>query len=346
MKRVFILLLVILGIVACENQPISFGDFDYKAVYFPVQLPSRTLSLGEDRIDNTLDKQYIFDIAVSIGGMYENKKDWTVDYQLDTSLTTKVYTSTTPNLKIIPLPPAYYTISPLNTITIPNGLFNGRARVQLTSAFFDDTLAITGQYVVPLKITGSSADTILTGKAAIAGADPRIKAEWESNMSPKDWVMYGIKYVNAYHGTYFHRGKDIQVTTATGVQFNTVVFRNRYVEKDALINLKTIGRTKVITNGVGSLSGSNSMTLSFDNDKGNSGAVTISPRIGSPISVSGSGQYYDKASSGEQWTLLTWQSMYLSYTYQDATLTHNITDTLVFRDRGIKWEELSIKVVP
>ena len=344
MKRVFILLLVVLGISACENQPISFGDYDYNAVYFPVQLPLRTLSLGEDRIDNALDKQYIFDIAASIGGMYENPKNWTVDYELDTSLTTKVYTTT--NLKIIPLLPAYYTISPLNTITIPKGSFNGRVRVQLTSAFFDDTLAITGQYVIPLKITGSSADTVLSGKAAVINPDRRVKTDWESNKSPKDWVMYGINYVNAYHGTYFHHGKDIQVTTATGVPFDTVVFRNRYVERDPLITLTTIGRMKVITNGVGPLAGSNKMTLTFDNDKGNSGTVTISPRTGSPISVTGSGQYYDIASSKEQWTLLTWQSMYLNYTYQDATLTHNITDTLIFRDRGIKWQELSIKIVP
>jgi len=346
MKRVFILISIILGIVACENQPISFEDYDYKSVYFPIQLPLRTLSLGEDRVDNSLDRQYAFDMAVGIGGMYENKKSWTVDFALDPTLLDSVYHNTT-NLKILQLPSSYYTMTPTGTATIPKGEFTGRIRVQLTSSFFDDTLAITGQYVVPLKITDTSADTILEGKAAISNADRRVKSNWESNKSPKNWVMYGIKYVNAYHGTYLHRGRDIQVTTATGVPFDTTVWRNPfgYIEKDPLIKLFTIGRNKAISNGVGPLVGTNSMTLTFANDKGDPGAVTITPRDGSPISVTGSGQYFNKATSQEKWTLLTWQSMYLTYTYDDGTLTHNITDTLVFRDRGIKWEENVIKII-
>ena len=142
-------------------------------------------------------------------------------------------------------------------------------RVQLTSAFFDDTLAITGQYVVPLKITASSADSILMGKPSMAGADPRIKAQWESNKSPKFWTMYGIKYVNAYQGTYLHRGRDVRVTTLTGVPFDTTIFHNRYVEKDALIKLSTIGRRKVMTNGLGKIvAATHSMTLEFTNDFG------------------------------------------------------------------------------
>ena len=229
----------------------------------------------------------------------------------------------------------------------PKGSFNGLIRVTLTDAYFNDTLAITGQYVVPLKITDSSADSILMGKPAMAGADPRLKAQWESNKSPKYWTMYAIKYVNAYHGTYLHRGRDIRVTTATGIPFDTSVFRNRYVEKDLLIKLSTIGRKKAITNGLGKIvATTHSMTLDFANDIGTAGAITITPRIGTSFSVTGTGQYNDKASSAEQWTGLTWQSMYLSYTYVEGLYTHNVKDTLVFRDRGIKYEENAIKVVP
>ena len=145
MKKVIFIFLFILGLIACENQPVEFEDYQFKTVYFPIQRPVRTLSLGEDRVDNTLDKQYIFDMAVSIGGMYKNKRDWTVDYIVDPSLTDSVYTNTTPSLKLIPLPAQYYTLDPVNTAIIPKGYFNGRIRVQLSSAFFDDTLAITGQ---------------------------------------------------------------------------------------------------------------------------------------------------------------------------------------------------------
>jgi hypothetical protein len=354
MKKIFILFILIIGIAACENQPITFPDYQYNAVYFPYQLPVRTLSLGEDRIDNSLDKEFKFDIAVNIGGMYENTKDWTVDYVVDPALTTKVYTMTSPQLytkdqEIKALPAAYYSLSPLNTVTIPKGEFYGNVRVQLTDQFFNDTIAITGRYVIPLKITGTSADSVLMGLATASNPDPRVIANWASNKSPKNWVMYGINYVNAYHGTYLHRGRDIRVTTATGITKDTVIFRNPfgYVERDALIKLSTIGRKKVITNGVGNQVGATySMVIDFANDKGTPGAVTITPRPGFTYAVSGSGQYYDIATSVEKWTGLIWQSMYLNYTYNDGTYTHKINDTLVFRDRGIKFTQNSIVIQP
>lgn len=354
MKRIFILIIVIIGITACENQPITFPDYDNNAVYFPYQLPVRTLSLGEDRINNSLDKEFKFDIAVSMGGMYKNTKDWTVDYAVDDSLTSRVYSFASPQvytkeLKIIPLPKAYYTLSPASTVTIPKGEFNGMIRVQLTDQFFNDTLAITGRYVIPVKITGTTADSVLSGKAAISNPDPRVVNNWESNKSPKYWVMYGINYVNAYHGTYLHRGRDIRISNATGLPQDTIIFRNPYgyVEKDALIKLSTVGRKKVITNGVGNIVGADySMIIEFANDKGTPGAITISPRIGTPYAVRGAGQYYDLATSKEKWTGLTFQSMYLSYTYDDGTLTHIINDTLVFRDRGIKFTQNAIAIKP
>ena len=157
--------------------------------------------------------------------------------------------------------------------------------------------------------------------------------------------MYGI-YVNAYHGTYLHRGRDIRKLISTGEIYDTIIFRNKYVEYDALRKLFTVGRNKVITDGVGNLTGSgHSMALTFTNETGASGSITISPAPNANYPVNGSGQYNDKASSVEIWSLLTWQSMYLNYTYDDDSLTHNIVDTLVFRDRGIKWEENPIKIV-
>ena len=345
MKKIFILLILIIGIMACENQPWSFPDYNLQAVYFPIQTPVRTLSLGEDRIDNSQDKEFRFDIGVSIGGMYENKQDWTVDYKVENTLTDKVYVGAE---QILPLPSAYYTLTPVTTVTIPSGSFNALIRVQLTDAFFDDTLAISGRYVIPLKITDTSADSILSGSALVIGAaDPRILDQWYPNKSPKDWVMYGINYVNAYHGTYLHRGRDIRKTTATGLPFDTIVFHARDVEKDALIKMTTVGRDETISNGLGNkLAGNNSMLLKFTNDKGTPGNITISKSPTSTFIVTGTGQYNDIASSVEQWTGLKWQSMYLSYTFNDGTYTHQVNDTLVFRDRGIKYTTNLIEIKP
>lgn len=353
MKKIFILLIFIIVVAACENQPWSFPDYTLKAVYFPIQLPVRTLSMGEDRVDNTLDKQYLFDIGVSIGGMYKNTRNWTVDYKLDTSLTTKVYVYSSPqvytkNTKVKYLPQSYYTLTPANTIIIPSGSFDGLVRVQLTDAFFDDTLAITGRYVIPLRLTATSADSILQGKAAITGADPRVVAQWNPNQSPKDWVMYGINYVNPYHGTWLHRGKDVTKSTKTGND-TVIYFRALYVEKDLLTKLNTVGRAKVVTTTLGNKTGGNyTMMLTFANDKGAPGAITVSKNTAVPTSfvVTGSGKYNDITNSVEQWTGITWQSMYLSYSYNDGTYNHVINDTLVFRDRGIKFTSNSIVIQP
>src|SRR5512133_878662 len=130
MKKIFIIFIIVLAITACENQPWSFSDYELQAVYFPLQVPVRTLSLGEDRIDNSLDKEFKFDIGVSIGGMYENKQSWTVDYEVTPALVSGVYTYSKPQVytadnQIMALPTSYYTLSPVGTVTIPSGSFNG-----------------------------------------------------------------------------------------------------------------------------------------------------------------------------------------------------------------------------
>ena len=347
MKKVFFYLIFIIGAIAgCENQPVSFEDYELKAVYFPYQRPLRTLSMGEDRLDNSLDKEGKFDIGVSIGGMYEQKWNWTVDYVVDNSLLTDVYTDADPALKLLALPSQYYTLSPTGTVTIPKGSYNGLIRVELTDAFFDDTLSLTGLYVIPLRLTDTSADSILQGKAAVSNPDPRVIGDWESNSFPRNWVMFGIKYVNPYHGTYLHRGRETVVETATGNVVETIEFRNKYVEYDLLIKLTSVGRKTAISNGLANRTGGDySMTLDFANDQGTPGNITITPASGSALAVSGSGQYFDKATSTEQWTGMTWQSMYLNYTWVEGENTHTVVDTLVFRDRGIKFEENSIQII-
>ena len=346
MKKIFLYILVLLiGIIACENQEQIFDDFEYKAVYFPFQLPLRTLSLGEDRVDNTLDKAFQFEIGVTIGGMYENNKNWTVDYVVDNSLTNNVYNNAT-GAKIFALPSTYYTLEPLGSVTISKGYFNGRIKVQLTEAFFNDTLAVTGNYVVPLRITGTSADTILSGQAAVSNPDPRVISDWESGKEPKNWTMFGIKYINAYHGNYLQRGRDIRFQNGSPV--DTTVWRAAHTEQDRIVSLSTKGKTRSVSNFIGqntSSTGQYAMELEFVNMWGTpGGTVTITPSSGSDYAVSGNGQYFDQATSNESIIHLTMQCMYLSYTYDDGTYVHQVADTLVFRDRGIKFEQNTIMI--
>lgn len=347
MKRISVyIVLMMIGLASCVNQPIEFPDYELRAVYFPFQLPLRTLSLGEDRIDNSLDKEGKFDIGVSIGGMYQNKWNWTVNYIIDSTLTENVYTNANPPQKVLPLPSEYYTINPINTITIPKGSFNGLVRIELNDAFFNDPISLTGLYVMPLRLISTTADSILQGVNIILNPDRRIPGHWESGSLPKDWTLYGIKYINAYHGTYLHRGKIIMIDNNTGNVIDTTIFRQDHVERDMLINLTSINRIAVVSNGLGNrIGGDYAMTLEFDNDFGKSGSIIITSAPESQLNVNGVGQYFDKESSVEQWTGLTWQSMYLEYSYEQDMVTYNIYDTLVFRDRGIKFEENKIQII-
>src|ERR1043165_4397438 len=90
MKRSFLALVVLLTMLTACNKKWSFPDYKYTTVYFPYQSPVRTLVLGEDLYDNTLDNQHKFSIMATMGGVYENKKDITIAVSIDNSLTQRV----------------------------------------------------------------------------------------------------------------------------------------------------------------------------------------------------------------------------------------------------------------
>jgi hypothetical protein len=234
-KKIIPILLVILVAVACENQPNDFPDFHTQAVYFPIQFPVRTLSLGNDRIDNSLDKELKFHIGVSVGGMYENTQDWTVSYVVDNELADNILTSEGDT--IYPMPESYYTLDPEGKfqdgeILIPSGSFNGKLLVQLEDAFLDDPLAVGNHYVIPLLMTSSSADSILTGTPATENPDKRIIADWDANALPKDFTLFMVKFVNALHGSWLHRGTDYTLDTVTSEIIDTTHYRQRYIVED------------------------------------------------------------------------------------------------------------------
>ena len=63
----------LLTLNSCHNQEVEFPDYDYSAVYFAYQTPVRTIVLGEDIYDTSLDNQHKLKIYAAMGGVYENK---------------------------------------------------------------------------------------------------------------------------------------------------------------------------------------------------------------------------------------------------------------------------------
>ena len=335
MKKALILLLMISGLIACENKHKDFPDFNYNAVYFPVQFPVRTLSLGNDDIDNSLDKELKFHIGVSIGGLYHNTKNWKVGYEVDESLCDSLGND------VKALPSSYYTLDPVGEVTIPSGSFSGYILVQLTNDFLADSLASGDHYVVPLRITYTNADSILSGVPTVGNPDKRIVSDWDASNPAKDFTLYMIKYVNEYHGAYLRRGVDYG-QDAFGNNTDTTTYHHQYVEQDEVVHLSTSARHTVTTDFIG----------------GNSGAgfafkINIDPSSGDAVVESDASSKYKIAQSvsgsyvpgGDTWGGRPRDVIYLNYKYRVGIYNHQVFDTLVFRDRGIAYEEFLPEVL-
>ncbi len=332
MRKIFILLFIIGGLVGCNQEKI-FPDYDFTAVYFPVQYPVRTLSLGNDRVDNSLDKELKFHIGISIGGMYENKKSWTVDFVINEALADSLVTSNGDT--ILPLPTEYYTMDPPSQVIIPPTSFNGLIEVQLTDAFLDDTLAFGHHYVIPLQIMATSADSILRGVPVIPDADKRVAADWDPNAPPKDFTLFMIKFVNPWHGKWLHRGTDYTLDVAENI-IDTTIYHTYYLVDNKIWELATHGRNSVRTNGIATNIGADySMDLLVDAASGN---ITVDSVPGSVYQVYGVGDN-KWIKEGDEWGGKKRETIYLNYKYNDGSNDHLVYDTLVFRDRGIAYEE-------
>ena len=326
-------LLLLLAIVSCENQDWGFPDYEYSTTYFPYQSPVRTLVLGDyDLTDNSKDNNLQFSIGVAIGGMYENNQDRKVDYVLDETLAGNLYTDKGDT--IVALPQSYYTLSPGGTVTVPKGEMRGYIDVQLTDDFLNDPKAHKVHYVIPLRITSAGTDSILQGKTLMADADRRIAGNW--TIVPKDYTLFGIKYINPYHGKYLHRGKDI-LKSAEGSVISEIVYRTRYIEDNEIWYLQTMGRNQVMLTGLvrrtAGSPGSFKMILTFDGN----GNFTISQVAGSVYPLSGTGKF---VSNGDEWGGKKRNAIILNYQVTDAANgeTHQATDTLVIRDRDVRLE--------
>jgi hypothetical protein len=242
MQRILICLLAITVAFACKNAEINHPDFDYTTGYFPYQYPVRTLILGDDIYDNSNDNAHKFLISVAMGGVYENKRDRAFSFQIDESLCSNTTFKESGN-DILPLPSSYYSLSSNQTIVIPSGKVNGGIEVQLTDAFFNDPRAISLGYVVPLVLTGSNdVDSILTGNSNLTSPDRRILENW--NVLPKDFTMFAIKYINEYHGNYFHYGQ-AYVDDSDGNRLEEKTYKADYMEINSVKLLTTTARRQV-----------------------------------------------------------------------------------------------------
>lgn len=284
MKKILFILLAITGCVftSCENQDWEFPDYEYTTVYFGSQTPIRTITFGEDLYDTSLDNQGKCEIIATMGGVYSNNANRTISITVDESIVDDITFEDGSEIKA--MPSNYYTLSS-DKIVIPKGKLLGGVTVQLNDEFFDDPDALTGKYVIPVRMTDvQGADSILEGKAK--GENPRLAVADDWEVQPKNYVLYAIKYINQYDSWYLRTGTDVY-SDARG----TVERKYDYIEyAEQVQSISTMSMTDLLWNynlkDAEGVARECKLQLAFDA----TGACTISS-LTDGITATGSGQY-------------------------------------------------------
>jgi hypothetical protein len=235
---------------------------------------------------------------------------------------------------VLPMPASYYTLDASNQIVIKPGEMSGGIPVHLTDAFFADPLSLKNTYVIPLKMTDVvNADSILIGNTIMTNPNPLIASNWVTR--PKNYVLYAVKYINAWHGNYLRRGKD--VATGSGLD-TTLIYHQKYVEYDQVVSMSSLSLSAVklslTTRNKGSLT---NIPYDLQLNVDNAGKITVSTVANTTptYTVSGTGDY---VTDGDMWGGKKRDVMRLIYQINFGTTIHSFSDTIVLRDRGIKFE--------
>ncbi|MCR5679225.1 MAG: DUF5627 domain-containing protein [Prevotella sp.] len=316
---------VTLAYASCYNADKDFPDFEGgTTAYFAYQYPVRTLVLGNDIYDNTLDNNHKCRIWSTMGGAYGGRNAQ-VDIAVDPSLCDNLFFTDgggNAAAPVLPMPAAYYQLSS-NTISY-NGEPRGYVEVQFTDAFFNDPKAVENTYVIPLLMTNvKGIDHILTGTPREGLSPSRTNTEdWD--ILAKDYVLYCVKYMNPWQGKYIRRGVDNVeeagvTTTIVRKDFSLVETdlehykENPVNQNDEVCGILTKNMTQAVfpvfinigkdASGAARPSQQCNLILSFDGDK-----CTISTED-AEVPTNGSGEFIVKGTEKPEYKDYRWGSM-------------------------------------
>ena len=320
------------GFTACENDDIEFPDFEKQTVYFPYQYPVRTLVMGDDEYDTTLDKQHKCQIKATFGGSY-NGSEGSVQVVIENSLVNGLTFANGKPVKA--MPESYYSLS--TTDLKFNGSFNGTTEVQLTDAFFNDPDAVNGAYVIPLVMKSQKGFTeILTGTPNEGVENPSRFDDSAWKVKPMDYVLYCVKYLNQYSGYWLAAGTD-KITDETGTK--TQERKAATVETRNVIQIKTKSLTESVLT-VSYAFASKTMTADLLLSFNESGNCTVSS-LTEGVTATGTGKWEDDGAK-KAWNQKDRDMIDLSYTvnFGDGNVAET-TDNLIWQRSGIQLEEFT-----
>lgn len=341
---------------SCYNADKEFPDYEGgTTAYFAYQFPVRTIVLGNDIYDNTLDNEHKCKIWSTMGGAY-NGRNASVQISVSDALCDNLYfvdEGGNPVIPVTPMPKEYYKLAS-NSISY-NGDLRGGVEVQLTDAFFNDEKAIENTYVIPLLMTGvSGIDHILSGTPRPGHTPDRqnyVDSEWL--VYPKDFTLYCIKYMNPWQAKYIRRGVD---SVTEGGKTNQIVRQdfslvntdlehykeNPVNQNDEICEIRTKNMTQAIFpvsfKKADGTSASCELLLTFDGNK-----CSISSNTNG-VTASGSGEYIVKGTERKEYKDYQWGSnngqpvqrdiLRMAYDVDfDGTIKVSTNDTLVVQTR-------------
>ena len=273
--------------VSCYESYIK--DYDYTAVCFGTQNPVRTLVARSDN-------DYLeFRIGVALGGLRENKNEYSAQFVVDPDLLNTVDGAS----KFTLLPEELYVIdNPNNTFIIPKGKVLGDCPVRINKTGFTKlTGSLDTTYVLPLRLVSTTADSLVSGK---------------------DYTIIAIKYVSEYSGYYYCKGWQAQWngSDTTG----TVTYSYSDLSKNKVRPLTTLSLTQFDMTGMGNQENTDNRNLDHLQIGLVDGNVTLS-------SISGKNPITDRGSSYDAAT----KTFTLNYIYTKGGISYLVNEELTLR---------------
>ena len=347
-----------LAYTSCYNADREFPDYEKgTTAYFAYQFPVRTLVLGNDIYDNSLDNNHKCRIWSTMGGAYGGR-DAVVNIIVDESLCNNLWFRDEGGIesyRVLPMPSEYYTLS---SNQIPyNGDSRGYVEVQFTDAFFNDPKAIENTYVIPIRMTGvTGIDNILTGTPREGQTPSRTNTdEWK--VLAKDYVLYCVKYMNPWQAKYIRRGvdnvtengettkivrKDFKLFNSDPVRYSKMDPSNPVNQYDEVCGITTKSMTKAVFPVSFQTSGASvscKLILTF-----NGNTCTISTDDEN-VTVDGNGEFIAGGSAKPEYKDYQWGNvngnpidrdiLRLAYNvnFKDKNIQVSTNDTLVVQTR-------------
>ena len=323
-----------LSLASCYNADKDFPDYEGGTkAYFAYQNPIRTLVLGNDIYDNSLDNAHKCRIWATMGGAYAGRNA-VVNVEIDEKLCDNLYfldDGGYERAKVLPLPQNYYNYDAVKNATINyNGDSRGYLEIEFTDDFFKDpkTSSADTTYVIPVRMTGvTGIDALLSGTPNKDGAIRQNANDW--SILPKDYTLYCVRYMNRWQGKYIRRGVDVVTEAEDGsvwmhIRKDTTLIKSdpgRYPinlvnQNDEVVGMTTINMNKtlfpitvernVTAKGKARQSLPCNLILTFKDAE--SDECTISTNDAN-VEVSGTGKFIAKGTELEQYKEFQWGNL-------------------------------------